>query len=101
VWREGSAHADLGFDFAFILAEHDEVGNLWWWWCYSREECVGREVRTFSLSDQAAPLAPVLLGVFCSVSDMMIVVDGDGAVADAIGRCLPLVLRRGLWKKKL
>jgi hypothetical protein len=31
----------------------------------------------------------------------MIVVDGDGAVADAIGRCLPLVLRRGLWKKKL
>jgi hypothetical protein len=100
VWREGSAYADLGFDFAFVLAEHDEVGNLWCC-CQWMEERVEREVRTFSLSDQAAPLAPVLLGVFCSVSDMMIVVDGDGAVADAIGRCLPLVLRRGLWKKKL
>jgi hypothetical protein len=30
------------------------------------------DMLTFSASDQAAPLAPVLFGVLCSVSDMLI-----------------------------
>jgi len=62
-------HGDLGFDFAVVLAEHDEVGDLY---CVSGDQDVWREGwLAFSASDQAAPLAPVLFGVFCSVSDML------------------------------
>jgi hypothetical protein len=62
-------YSDLGLDLAFVFAEHDEVGNL------SRVSLVFRHkifVLTFSASDQAAPLAPVLLGVFCSMSDILV-----------------------------
>jgi hypothetical protein len=63
-----AAYSDFGFDFALILANHDEVGDL-----FMVRLVLGLKVSllTFSASDQAAPLAPVLLDVVCSVSDIL------------------------------
>jgi hypothetical protein len=99
----GSTYVGLGFELVgvgCVLAEDEKVGDL-----LSGRSAEGSgwevKVRTFSWSDQAPPLEAALLGVFCSASDMVVVVGDEGIVADAIRRCLPLMLRRGLWKKKL
>jgi hypothetical protein len=75
-------YADLGVDLALVLAEHDEVRNLMSQSVGSNGDRYG--VRTFSASDQGAPLAPVMFGVFCSASDMLADYADDADVADAV-----------------
>jgi hypothetical protein len=98
----GSTYVGLGFELVgvgCVLAEDEEVSDL-----LSVRSADGSEgevkVRTFSWSDQAPPLEAALLGVFCSVSDMVVVVGDESIVADAIRSCVSLLLRGAGSKKR-